>query len=52
MCLVAAPEGVMAVHAADPEVLVFTAALDRTLNDIGYIMPGLGDAGDLMFGTR
>lgn len=52
VCLVAAPEGVMAVHAADPEVLVFTAALDRTLNDIGYILPGLGDAGDRMFGTR
>jgi len=52
VCLVAAPEGVAAVRAADPEVLVFTAALDRELSEVGYILPGLGDAGDRMFGTR
>ena len=52
VCLVAAPEGVAAMRAADPDVPVFTAALDRQLNDIGYILPGLGDAGDRMFGTR
>ncbi|HJO16370.1 MAG TPA: uracil phosphoribosyltransferase [Phycisphaerales bacterium] len=52
VCLVAAPEGVAAMRAAAPDVPVFTAALDRQLNDIGYILPGLGDAGDRMFGTR
>ncbi|MDP6987111.1 MAG: uracil phosphoribosyltransferase [Phycisphaerales bacterium] len=52
ICLVAAPEGVRALSEADPEVPIITAALDRQLSDIGYILPGLGDAGDRMFGTR
>ncbi len=49
--LIAAPEGVEAVLAAHPEVEIHTAALDRQLNEKGYIMPGLGDAGDRQFGT-
>jgi uracil phosphoribosyltransferase len=49
--LIAAPEGVAAVEAAHPDVPVFTAALDRQLNEKGYILPGLGDAGDRQFGT-
>ena len=49
--LIAAPEGVEAVLRAHPEVEIYTAALDRQLNDKGYIMPGLGDAGDRQFGT-
>ncbi len=49
--LIAAPEGVEAVLSAHPEVEIYTAALDRQLNDKGYIMPGLGDAGDRQFGT-
>ena len=49
--LIAAPEGVAAVQAAHPDVPIFTAALDRQLNEKGYIMPGLGDAGDRQFGT-
>ncbi len=52
MCLVAAPEGVRALADAHPDVPIFTAALDRELNDRGYILPGLGDAGDRLFGTR
>jgi uracil phosphoribosyltransferase len=52
MCLVAAPEGVRALAAAHPHVHVFTAALDRELNAAGYILPGLGDAGDRLFGTK
>jgi uracil phosphoribosyltransferase len=52
MCLVAAPEGVRALLAAHPDVPVFAAALDRQLNDVGYILPGLGDAGDRLFGTK
>ena len=52
ICLVAAPEGVAAMGSAYPEVKVYVAALDRELNDIGYILPGLGDAGDRIFGTR
>jgi uracil phosphoribosyltransferase len=52
LCLVAAPEGVRAMQAAHPDVPVFTAALDRELNPKGYILPGLGDAGDRLFGTR
>ncbi len=52
LCLVAAPEGVERMAAAHPEVPVYTAALDRELNDSGYILPGLGDAGDRLFGTR
>jgi uracil phosphoribosyltransferase len=49
--LIAAPEGVRAVEDAHPDVPIFTAALDRQLNERGYIMPGLGDAGDRQFGT-
>jgi uracil phosphoribosyltransferase len=49
--LIAAPEGVAAVTKAHPDVEIYTAALDRQLNEKGYIMPGLGDAGDRQFGT-
>lgn len=52
MCLVAAPEGVRVMAAAHPEVPIYAAALDRQLNERGYILPGLGDAGDRLFGTR
>ena len=51
LCLVAAPEGVRAFRATHPEVPVYAAALDRELNEHGYILPGLGDAGDRLFGT-
>lgn len=51
VCLVAAPEGIQALHAHHPEVPIYTAAIDRELNSKGYIMPGLGDAGDRIFGT-
>jgi len=50
--LVAAPEGIAAVQAAHPDVEIFTAAIDARLNEKGYILPGLGDAGDRIFGTR
>jgi uracil phosphoribosyltransferase len=49
--LIAAPEGVEAVLSAHPDVEIYTASLDRQLNEKGYIMPGLGDAGDRQFGT-
>ncbi|HSH21393.1 MAG TPA: uracil phosphoribosyltransferase [Candidatus Caenarcaniphilales bacterium] len=49
--LIAAPEGVRAVEGAHPDVAIYTAALDRQLNEKGYILPGLGDAGDRQFGT-
>ena len=52
LVLVAAPEGVEAVLAKLPDVRIFTAALDEKLNENGYIIPGLGDAGDKIFGTR
>jgi uracil phosphoribosyltransferase len=52
LCLVAAPEGVKVLQDAHPDVPIFTATLDRELNDNGYILPGLGDAGDRLFGTR
>ncbi|MHB1297417.1 MAG: uracil phosphoribosyltransferase [Gemmatimonadaceae bacterium] len=52
LCIVAAPEGVERLHRAHPEVQIFTASLDRQLNEHGYILPGLGDAGDRLFGTR
>lgn len=52
LCLVAAPEGLRAVEAAHPDVEVFTAAIDERLDARGYILPGLGDAGDRIFGTR
>jgi uracil phosphoribosyltransferase len=51
VCLVAAPEGIKALHAQHAEVPIFTAAIDRQLNDKGYVLPGLGDAGDRLFGT-
>lgn len=52
MCLVAAPEGVQVVNEAHPDVPIYTASLDRCLNDHKYILPGLGDAGDRIFGTK
>ena len=52
MCLVAAPEGVNVVNDAHPDVEIYTAAVDERLNDHGYIVPGLGDAGDRIFGTK
>lgn len=52
ICLVAAPEGVARLNQAHPDVPIFTAALDRQLNEVGYILPGLGDAGDRLFGTK
>jgi uracil phosphoribosyltransferase len=52
MCLVAAPEGVRVLRERHPDVPVFAAALDRELDENGYILPGLGDAGDRLFGTR
>jgi uracil phosphoribosyltransferase len=52
LCLVAAPEGVERMLRVHPDVTVFTAALDRELNEQGYILPGLGDAGDRLYGTR
>ena len=52
MCLVAAPEGAARLNQAHPDVPIFAAALDRELNDSGYILPGLGDAGDRLFGTK
>jgi len=52
VCLVASPEGVRHFRAAHPDVPIFTAAVDRELNDHGYIVPGLGDAGDRIFGTK
>ena len=51
MCLVSAPEGVAKVQEAHPDVDIYTAALDERLNDHAYIVPGLGDAGDRIFGT-
>ncbi len=50
--LVAAPEGLEKVEASHPDVDIYVAAIDRKLNDIGYILPGLGDAGDKIFGTK
>lgn len=52
VCLLAAPEGVEALTTAHPDVQIYTAALDECLNDHGYIVPGLGDAGDRMYGTK
>jgi uracil phosphoribosyltransferase len=52
LCLVAAPAGVQRLAEAHPDVQVFCAGLDRELNEHGYILPGLGDAGDRLFGTR
>ncbi len=52
VCLLAAPEGIANLTAAHPDVPIYTAAVDRELNDHGYIVPGLGDAGDRLFGTK
>ncbi len=52
MCIIAAPEGLEALKAAHPDVDIFVGALDDCLNEHGYIMPGLGDAGDRIFGTK
>tara|TARA_B110000090_G_scaffold25664_1_gene25863 strand:+ start:644 stop:1270 length:627 start_codon:yes stop_codon:yes gene_type:complete len=52
LCLLAAPEGIATMQAAHPDVDIVTAAVDERLSDIGYILPGLGDAGDRMFGTK
>ncbi len=52
VCLVSAPEGIERVHAEHPEVRIVTAAVDRGLNEKGYIVPGLGDAGDRLYGTK
>ena len=52
VCLVSAPEGIRTFQAAHPDVPLYTAAIDRELNDHGYILPGLGDAGDRIFGTK
>ena len=51
-CLLAAPEGVERMNQAHPDVTIYTASLDQGLNDHGYILPGLGDAGDRIYGTR
>ncbi|MCH2426804.1 MAG: uracil phosphoribosyltransferase [Acidimicrobiales bacterium] len=51
LCLLAAPEGIAALHDAHPDVAIWTAAVDECLNEVGYIVPGLGDAGDRIFGT-
>ena len=52
VCLLTCPEGVRAMQKAHPDVPIYTAAIDRQLNDHGYILPGLGDAGDRIFGTK
>jgi uracil phosphoribosyltransferase len=52
LCLLAAPEGIRAFHENHPDVAIFTAAVDSHLNEHGYIIPGLGDAGDRLFGTK
>jgi uracil phosphoribosyltransferase len=52
VCLLTCPEGIAALQAAHPDVPIYTAAIDRELNSHGYILPGLGDAGDRIFGTK
>jgi uracil phosphoribosyltransferase len=52
VCLLAAPEGLATLHAAHPTVVVYTACVDRELDGHGYIRPGLGDAGDRLYGTK
>lgn len=52
MCLIAAPEGIRRFQEVHPDVPIYTAAIDRELNDHGYILPGIGDAGDRIFGTK
>ena len=52
ICLVAAPAGIERLHGQHPDVAIYTASIDRELNDRGYIVPGLGDAGDRLYGTK
>jgi len=52
MNIIAAPAGIKAVQTAHPDVQIYCAAVDRQLNEFGYILPGLGDAGDRLFGTK
>ena len=52
VCLLAAPEGIVELHRHHPDVAIWTAAIDSHLNEKGYIVPGLGDAGDRIFGTK
>jgi len=52
VCLIAAPEGIKEIQTRHPDVDIFVAAVDECLNDHGYIVPGLGDAGDRLFGTK
>ena len=52
LVLVAAPEGIARLENAHPDVDIYTAAIDSHLNEVGYIIPGLGDAGDKIFGTK
>jgi uracil phosphoribosyltransferase len=52
MCLIAAPEGIAMVQKHHPDVHIYTAAVDEKLNEHGYIVPGLGDAGDRLYGTK
>jgi len=52
VCLLTCPEGIQAFHKSHPDVPIYTAAIDRQLNEHGYILPGLGDAGDRIFGTK
>ena len=52
LCLISCPEGVKTLHESHPDIKIFTASIDRELNDHGYILPGLGDAGDRIFGTN
>ena len=51
LCLLAAPEGIDSLQSAHPDVAIWTASIDQCLNEVGYIVPGLGDAGDRIFGT-
>ena len=52
LCIIAAPEGIQKMQTEHPDVDIFCAAIDDRLNEIGYIVPGLGDAGDRIFGTK
>ena len=52
LCIIAAPEGIKAIQKTYPDVEIYCASVDRKLNDIGYILPGLGDAGDRVYGTK
>ena len=52
LCVIAAPEGIKAINKIHPDVQIYCASVDRQLNDIGYILPGLGDAGDRVYGTK